>query len=48
MNTDGFVRHKHRFFGNIGMFEMGAINNYDIDDPHDLGIAELLLKEYAS
>lgn len=45
MNTGGFVKNKHRFFGKIEMFEMGSINGYDIDESHDLKIAELLLKE---
>jgi len=44
MNTDGFVNRKHRFFGNIEMFEMDAISDHDIDDLRDLEIAELLLK----
>ena len=46
MNTDGFIKHKHRFFGNIEMFEMGTINMYDIDDIYDLKITEFLLREY--
>ena len=45
MNTAGFIKHKHRFFGNIEMFEMGGASMYDIDEPLDLKIAELVLKE---
>lgn len=44
MNTDGFLKSKHRFFGNIEMFEMEPINSHDIDEPIDLDIAEVLLK----
>lgn len=44
MSTDGFIKSKHRFFGNIEMFEMGAINVSDIDDQCDLEIANLLAK----
>jgi len=42
MNTEGFVKSKHRFFGKIEMFEMGNINIYDIDNQCDLDIANLL------
>lgn len=45
-NTDGFVKNKHRFFGKIEMFEMNSLSKYDIDEPHDLKIADLLMKEY--
>jgi N-acylneuraminate cytidylyltransferase len=44
INTDGFIKYKHRFFGKIEMFEMSSINTCDIDEPQDLKIANLMLK----
>jgi len=45
MNTAGFVKNKHRFFGNIEVFKMRDISAYEIDEPHDLKIASILYNE---
>ncbi len=45
--TDKFVEHKHRFFGSIGMHVMPRARSIEIDDPHDLIIAETLMNKNA-
>ena len=42
--TKGFLKHKHRFFGDIGMYEMSAERSFEIDGPHDLVIAEAMVE----
>jgi N-acylneuraminate cytidylyltransferase len=42
--TKGFLEYKHRFFGNIGMYEMPAERSLEIDEPHDLVIAEAMIE----
>jgi YrbI family 3-deoxy-D-manno-octulosonate 8-phosphate phosphatase len=44
MKTDGFRETKHRFFGKTAMYEMPAERRWEIDDPVDLEIAEVLLR----
>ena len=45
MRTDGFIKHKHRFFGKTVLSEMPAERVQEIDDPVDLIIAETRLRE---
>lgn len=43
MNTEGFLQHKKRVFGQVGVYEMPAERYYDIDTPTDLTVAEVLI-----
>lgn len=38
-NTIGFKSAKHRFFGKIGMFNVPNVRSMEIDEPHDLVLA---------
>jgi N-acylneuraminate cytidylyltransferase len=40
MRTTGFRETNHRFFGRIGLYEVAPERAKEIDDPHDLVIAE--------
>jgi N-acylneuraminate cytidylyltransferase len=40
MRTAGFRRARHRFFGNIAVFEVPRERALEIDDPADLARAE--------
>jgi YrbI family 3-deoxy-D-manno-octulosonate 8-phosphate phosphatase len=44
MKVDGFRRARHRFFGKTAMYEMPAERRWEIDDPVDLEVAEVLLR----
>ncbi len=44
MRTPGFLAARHRFFGKIAMHEMALERRWEIDEPSDLAIAELLLR----
>jgi YrbI family 3-deoxy-D-manno-octulosonate 8-phosphate phosphatase len=44
MKADGFRRAKHRFFGKTALYEMPAERRWEIDDPVDLEVAEVLLR----
>jgi N-acylneuraminate cytidylyltransferase len=43
MRTDGFRRHRHRFFGSVTMVEVDQADALEIDTEHDLRLAEELL-----
>jgi N-acylneuraminate cytidylyltransferase len=45
MRVDGFLEEKHRFFGKTAMYPMPAERVFEIDEPVDLKIAEVLLRE---
>lgn len=45
MRTQGFLQSKHRFFGKTAMYVMPPERCWEIDNPVDLQIAELLLRE---
>lgn len=45
MRTEGFMKAKHRFFGKTVMHETPLGRCIDIDEPVDLLIAEVLLRE---
>lgn len=45
MRTLGFREAKHRFFGRTALYEMPAERVLEIDEPHDLERAEILLRE---
>jgi YrbI family 3-deoxy-D-manno-octulosonate 8-phosphate phosphatase len=45
MRTTGFRAAKHRFFGRTALYEMPADRVLEIDEPHDLERAEILLRE---
>lgn len=47
MRVDGFRQARHRFFGKTVMYEMPADRVCEIDDAHDLDLAELRLRERA-
>lgn len=42
ISTNGFVRHKRRFFGKTVMYKMPTMRSLDIDTEMDLKLAELL------
>jgi len=42
MRADGFIAHRHRFFGKVLMHEVPAENSIEIDEPADLLLANLL------
>ncbi|MBL9136094.1 MAG: acylneuraminate cytidylyltransferase [Verrucomicrobiales bacterium] len=44
MQTEGFLRTRHRFFGKTALYEMPAERRWEIDDPVDLEVAEVLLR----
>lgn len=45
MRVQGFLNAKHRFFGKTAMYVMPNERVWEIDDPRDLVIADLLLRE---
>lgn len=45
MRTEGFLRAKHRFFGKIALYVMPTERWLEIDEPHDLIIAEILIRK---
>ena len=45
MKTNDFIDVKHRFFGKTAMYIMPSNRCFEIDDPVDLKIAEILIKE---
>lgn len=44
--TEEFRKHKNRFFGRIGIYEMPASRTLDIDDSKDMEKAAVLLQDY--
>lgn len=42
MGVPGFVAHRHRFFGRIGLHEVSALSAIEIDDEQDLLVAEAI------
>ncbi|MCC7377374.1 MAG: acylneuraminate cytidylyltransferase [Verrucomicrobiales bacterium] len=44
MQTEGFLQTKHRFFGKTALYEMPPERRWEIDDPVDLEVAEVLLR----
>jgi N-acylneuraminate cytidylyltransferase len=47
MQTGGFLRANHRFFGKTALYEMPAERVLEIDEPHDLVLADWKLRERA-
>ena len=45
MRTRGFKSSEHRFFGKTAMYVMPAERCMEIDDPHDIAVAEALMRE---
>ena len=45
MRVDGFLRARHRFFGKTALYIMPAERRLEIDDPVDLQVAEVLLRQ---
>jgi len=45
MRTEGFQSARHRFFGKTAMYCMPAERRLEIDEPVDLRVAEVLLRE---
>jgi YrbI family 3-deoxy-D-manno-octulosonate 8-phosphate phosphatase len=48
MRTDGFLEHKHRFFGKVLISEMPRLRTLDIDESADLLMAEKRLRNRAN
>jgi YrbI family 3-deoxy-D-manno-octulosonate 8-phosphate phosphatase len=48
MRTPEFLRAKHRFFGKTALYLMPSERRWEIDEPNDLEIAEILLKQMQS
>ena len=44
MKTAGFLEHRHRFFGKTALYEMNPAHRWEIDEPVDLEIAEMLMR----
>ena len=44
MKADGFRQARHRFFGKTALYEMPAERRWEIDEPVDLEVAEVLLR----
>lgn len=44
MKTAGFLEHEHRFFGKTAAYVQPAERRWEIDDPVDFVIAEMLLR----
>jgi len=44
MRTDGFMEHRHRFFGRTALHEMPLSRRLEIDEPVDFEMAEVLLR----
>ena len=47
MKTAGFLDAGHRFFGKTALFEMPSERRWEVDDPVDLDVAEVLLRRRA-
>jgi len=45
MKTEGFMKHKHRFFGKTVLSEMPSERVQEIDEPIDLLLAEVKIRE---
>lgn len=45
MRTAGFLESKHRFFGKTALYAIPAERTFEIDEPADLEIAEVLLRQ---
>ncbi|TWU21220.1 N-acylneuraminate cytidylyltransferase [Novipirellula galeiformis] len=45
MKTEGFLKHRHRFFGKTAHYVMPPDRVLEIDDPVDFKIAQMLLEE---
>lgn len=45
MKADGFVAARHRFFGKTTFYEMPASRRWEIDEPVDLLVADVLMRE---
>ncbi|MEQ8786847.1 MAG: acylneuraminate cytidylyltransferase [Pirellulaceae bacterium] len=45
MRTAGLLEHKHRFFGKTALYVMPPERRWEIDDPVDLRVAEVLLRD---
>ena len=44
MNAQGFMKHKHRFFGKTVFHVTPAERCFEIDDPIDLTVVEAMLR----
>ena len=44
MKAEGFRRARHRFFGRTALYEMPTERRWEIDDPVDIEVAEVLLR----
>ncbi len=51
MDTEGFLQHEHRFFGKTVLYRIPGERRWEIDEPVDMEIAEVMLRrreqEYA-
>jgi len=45
MNTEGFLKHQHRFFGKTGIYEMSESRSWEIDSLFDAKFIESIMKE---
>lgn len=45
MRTEGFLQSKHRFFGKTVLYVVPPERGFEIDEPVDLKVAEVLLRE---
>ena len=45
MRTKGFLKAQHRFFGKVALYIMPKERCLEIDEPHDLVLAEILIRE---
>lgn len=45
MKTEGFLKNRHRFFGRTVLYELPSDSSLEVDEPRDLQVAELILRE---
>ncbi len=43
INTEGFLKHQHRFFGTVASYEMPYLRSIEVDTPEDFAMAQMLL-----
>lgn len=48
MRAEGFVEHRHRFFGRVRLIHVDPFDALEIDDEHDLRRAELIEQQRAT
>lgn len=45
MKTNGFIKHKHRFFGKVSLYIMPKDRVFEIDEPWDFELAQIIMEK---